>query len=468
MLKQHSQKILLLLALADALAIGAAWCLSYALRFSVLPIDEAKGVPPFSDRYLVLLPFVVIAHLVIFYQVGLYRPRRYQPIWSETRDIFKAFSVAVVAVILIDYFHPATNKTSRQFILTYAVTGSGFFVLMRATVRLLLRALRERGWNQRTAAIVGTGRNAQRLHQALTSNRWTGIDVAYFVDDRNDQRPGQLRTVPVYGPLNRLRQRIEEHPVDMVFMALPDEQTPRLNQLIEALDQSFADVRIVPEVNPIHALRTHVSKLGDVPILTLRQAPLQGWNAVMKRCFDLVAGACFLLIATPFMLLIALAIKLTSSGPVFYLQQRVGLDGEVFKLVKFRTMTVNAEADGAVWSRRADSRRTTIGRFLRRTSLDELPNLFNVVRGDLSLVGPRPERPEFIHEFKQSIPRYMLRHKVKAGMTGFAQVKGLRGDTDLRKRIQHDLHYVRHWSMLLDLRILVQTLLGVWFSKHEA
>ncbi len=468
MLKQHSQLMVTLLVAADACAIAAAWLLSYYIRFAWLPVDPAKGVPGLGDKFLPMLPLVVTAHLVIFYRLRLYRPRRHHGLLSEARDVIKAFVVAVVAVVVIDYALPATNKISRQFIATYAVVGTSCFALLRVTVRVTLRALRRRGWNRRSAAIVGSGRTAQQLLHALQRNSWTGIEVLYFVDDRARDRPGTLRGLPVYGPLAQLRAITEKSPVDSVFIALSHDQAQRTSDVLAALETSMADVRLVPEISPSYAMRPNLSQLDGVPILSLRQTPLYGWNAILKRSFDLLVGGVCLLIAAVPMVLIALAIKLTSRGPVFYRQRRMGLDGREFSMMKFRTMTVGAEtACGPVWARRDDPRRTWIGRFLRRTSLDELPNLFNVLAGQMSLVGPRPERPEFIKRFKQEVPRYMLRHKMKAGMTGYAQVKGYRGDTSLKKRIQHDVHYIKHWSLGLDIRILAQTVGVVWFSKHE-
>jgi Undecaprenyl-phosphate glucose phosphotransferase len=468
MLKQHSQLMITLLVVADACAVAVAWLGSYWLRFSLLAVDPVKGTPPLADKFLPMLPLVVLAHLAIFYRLRLYRPRRSDSALSETRDILKAFIVAVVAVVLIDYALPATNKISRQFILTYAVVGTSCFAVFRGLVRLALHALRRRGWNRRTAAIIGTGRTAQRLLAALRRNAWTGIEAAYFVDDRPAGREGEIRGTPVLGPLSRLRELVQQRPVDAVFVALPTDQAHRTDEVLTALEVSMADVRLVPEFKPTFAMRPNISELDGVPILSLRQTPLYGWNAVLKRAFDLVVGSLCLLIAAIPMLLIALAIKLGSRGPVFYRQRRMGLDGRQFDLVKFRTMRADAEtATGAVWATRDDPRRTPIGRLLRRTSLDELPNLFNVLAGHMSLVGPRPERPELIERFKHEIPNYMLRHKMKAGMTGFAQLKGYRGDTSLRKRIQHDVHYIRNWSLGLDLRILLGTLAGVWFSRHE-
>lgn len=468
MLRQHSQFMISALVLADAAAISAAWLLSYWLRFTFLEVDPAKGVPELTDKFLPLLPLVLLAHLLIFYRVRLYRPRRSDSILAETRDILKAFAVAVVAVVLIDYALPQSNKISRWFIATYAVVGTTLFALFRAIVRASLQALRRRGWNRRSAAILGSGRTAQRLWHALRRNRWTGLEVVYFVDDRaEDGAPERLRDVPVYGPLDDVRAIVEAHPVDAIFVALPTEQASRLDSILAALETSMADVRLVPEINPGFAMRPDVSDLDGLPVLSLRQTPLYGWNALLKRGFDVSVGLAALAVAGLPMLVIAALVKLTSPGPVFYRQRRVGLDGRAFDMIKFRTMRADAETAGPAWSQKDDPRRTPIGRFLRRTSLDELPNLFNVLAGDMSLVGPRPERPEFIESFKREIPRYMLRHKMKAGMTGYAQIKGFRGDTSIKKRIQHDVYYIRNWSLALDLRILMQTIFGVWFSRHE-
>jgi Undecaprenyl-phosphate glucose phosphotransferase len=283
------------------------------------------------------------------------------------------------------------------------------------------------------------------------------------------ERAGTLRkSVPVRGPLSELARIVEQHPVDSIFIALQADQADKVDELVRQLGTSMADIRIVPEFNPYLAMRPAVSNLDGIPILSLRESPLYGSNALLKRAFDLVIGAICLLIAAVPMGINALAVKLTSPGPVLYKQRRMGLDGREFTMLKFRTMRADAEAEtGPVWADRDDARRTPLGSFLRRTSLDELPQLFNVLIGDMSLVGPRPERPEFISQFRQQIPRYMLRHKMKAGMTGYAQVKGLRGNTSLKKRIQHDVHYINNWSLGLDLKILAQTVGGVWFSRHE-
>ena len=527
MLKQHSHLMVTFLGVADACAVAAAWILSFWARFTWLPVDPLKGVPSFrGGHFLALMPLVIVVHLVIFSFARLYRPRRDHSVVDEARDVVKAFTVAIMAVILIDYALPQTNKISREFIGTYAVLGTTLFVFFRASVRVTLGKLRRRGWNRRTAVIVGTGRVAQSLLHAINNNSWMGIHVLYFVGDpphsplvkggRVDSRPllakpgrmgsqpliapgpsfesqslvakaggdspallsaqdggdnGQryLRGLPVRGPLRDVERLLEEQPADQVFVALSGHESGRTNEILWAIEKSTADVRLVPEIDPSYAMRPAVAELEGLPILSLRQTPLYGWNALLKRAFDLaVGGVCLLIGALP-MAMVALAVKLTSPGPVLYRQRRIGLDGQEFVLLKFRTMRVDAEAaTGPVWARSDDPRRTRLGAFLRRTSLDELPNLFNVMAGNMSLVGPRPERPEFIAKFKDEIPQYMLRHKMKAGMTGYAQIKGLRGNKGpLKKRIQHDLYYVRNWSLQLDMRILAQTVTTAWFSRHE-
>ncbi len=459
-----------LMLLADSCAVAAGWVFSYWLRFKWLPVDHSKGVPEFEGKYLAMLPLVVVAHLLVFQAAKLYRPRRDQSIIGETRNIVKAFFISVLAIILIDYAWPQTSKISRQFIITYAVVGTTCFALFRGSLRAVLRSLRRRGWNRRHAAIIGSGRNAQRLLFALRQNSWTGIEPTYFIDDLPDrQTNAHMRGLPVRGPLTEVIDILERNPVDAVFVALAAAQSPRIEEIMTALETTMVDVRLVPDISSAYLLNPNVSELEGLPILSMRQSPIYGWNAAVKRMFDLIVGGICLLIALVPMAIIALLIKLTSEGPVLYKQRRTGLDGREFMLYKFRTMRTDAElATGPVWSTRHDPRRTVIGRFLRRTSLDELPNLFNVMVGQMSLVGPRPERPELIAKFKHEVPRYMLRHKMKAGMTGFAQIRGFRGNTSLKKRIQHDVHYINNWSLRLDMRILAQTITGVWFSKHES
>ena len=260
------------------------------------------------------------------------------------------------------------------------------------------------------------------------------------------------------GSLEELPQIIHQQRIDQVFISLSLKEQHRLEELKDLLSEQWVDVRIVPDLGSFRTLHTDVESFAGMPLVTLVQSPMTGWNQVLKRMLDLAGAILALILFSPLMLLIAFLVKITSPGPILYRQQRMGLDGKTFFTLKFRSMRQDAEKQtGAVWATENDTRRTTLGVYLRRFNLDELPQLFNVLNGDMSLVGPRPERPVLIEEFKSKIPNYMLRHKVKAGITGWAQINGWRGNTSLEKRIEHDLYYIERWSVWLDLKILLLT-----------
>jgi Undecaprenyl-phosphate glucose phosphotransferase len=325
----------------------------------------------------------------------------------------------------------------------------------RVGMRVALRYARLRGSNTRSAAIVGAGRLGQKLHNTLNKHPWMGIVVSYFIDDTLNQ--SEINRCKVFGPTDRLEEILDRHPVDIVFVAMSKPNQEHTEEVISRLSKISVDLRVVPDLLAVQFLRHKVTQLDDLSIISLNYSPQQGWNSMVKRLFDLTLTSLALAVLAGPMLLIAAIIKL-GGGPVLYRQVRASIGGQTFKMLKFRTMVVGAEANtGPVWTVPDDPRITRIGRFLRRTSLDELPQLINVVLGDMSLVGPRPERPELIERFKLQIPRYMLRHHVKAGITGWAQVNGLRGQAPLRKRIQYDLFYIRNWSLGLDLWILLLT-----------
>jgi Undecaprenyl-phosphate glucose phosphotransferase len=262
----------------------------------------------------------------------------------------------------------------------------------------------------------------------------------------------------VLGVYEDIQKVLAERSIDQVVLALPADAYDRMDSVIKFMGEEMVDVRVVPDLYHYMTLRAGVEDFDGLPMVRLQDSPMAGWNRVTKRTFDIAASSLMLALASPLMLLTAILIKVLTPGPIFYRQERMGFDGRCFKMLKFRTMKVNAEAQtGAVWAKEDDPRRTRLGALLRRLSIDELPQIFNVFRGDMSMVGPRPERPELISQFKKQIPRYMLRHKVKAGLTGLAQVRGFRGNTSLEKRIDSDLYYIEHWSVWLDLQILLRT-----------
>jgi Undecaprenyl-phosphate glucose phosphotransferase len=293
--------------------------------------------------------------------------------------------------------------------------------------------------------------------QSLRSRPEVGLRVVGVLADKpvRSFEPG----VPVLGGYAQLKGLLRDHKIDQVVIALPREDAPLLEKILADLDDEFVSVRIVPDLLHVMTVQSSVEEIDGLPVICLRESPLVGWAAVQKRAFDVLVSGVALLLGSPVLLAIALAVRFTSGSPILFAQERMGLDGRVFRMLKFRTMVHEAEDDsGPVWTVQDDPRRTRLGAFLRRTSLDELPQLWNVLRGDMSLVGPRPERPVFIEQFRREVPGYMLRHKVKAGVTGWAQVHGWRGNTSLHERVEHDLFYIQNWSLGLDLRILLMTL----------
>ena len=294
-----------------------------------------------------------------------------------------------------------------------------------------------------------------------------GFQIVGFVDDRAGGDHLGYRGLPLLGTLAEAGDIIRRERVDQLYVALPLNEHVKMIDLIDISNREFVDVKVVPDLLQVIALRARLEDLDGVPIININDVPLQGLNGVVKRVIDVAISAVALIgLSGPFAI-IALLIKGNTPGPVFYRQERMGLDGRAFSVYKFRSMLADAERDtGPVWTRKDDPRRTPVGRVLRRFSLDELPQLWNVLRGDMSLVGPRPERPFFVDQFKQHVPQYMLRHKVKSGMTGWAQVHGWRGDTSIEKRIEYDLYYIENWSVSLDFKILWLTILRGFFHRH--
>jgi Undecaprenyl-phosphate glucose phosphotransferase len=314
--------------------------------------------------------------------------------------------------------------------------------------------------------IVGGGDIGRMILQSIRQSSKLGYRPIGFVDDTVGRH--EIAGLPVLGPISGLSMVIREHNIDQVIIGLPEASHDQLLNIISQCDSQHVTVRVFPDLFQIMASPVTIDDLNGVPLLTIRDVALRGWRLALKRGMDLLISAAGLVFISPLMMLIAFLIKLDSPGPVFYAQERVGLDAKPFPVIKFRSMRVDAEEKtGPVWATKDDPRRTRLGTFLRKYSLDELPNLFNVLLGHMSLVGPRPERPVFVEQFKQTVPHYMDRHKEKAGMTGWAQINGLRGDTSIVERTKYDLWYIENWSLLLDIKILVLQLFR-WFRDENA
>jgi Undecaprenyl-phosphate glucose phosphotransferase len=478
---RHNRLLVTFHVLSDALLGVLAFLLAYAVRFHTplaVLIPITKGVPPLQQYITNVLPFIAGLVPLGFQLQGLYRLRRGR---SRVDDFFAVFVGTILAVVfgvfatiyVQTYFAPAAARQRGAFEVSQAVWAI-FLVLNVALTfasREVVRVTLERRWRAgiglKRILIAGSGELGRLVADKILEHRELGYQIIGFVDDRAAGDHLGYRGLPLLGTIDEAAEIAAREAVDHLYVALPPEQHVQMLQLIESTSRECVDVKVVPDLLQVIALRARLEDLDGVPVININDVPLQGFNTIVKRGIDIVISAAALVVlALPFWL-IATLVKLTSRGDVFYKQERMGLDGKPFMIYKFRSMYTDAEAaTGPVFASERDPRRTPLGKLLRRSNSDELPQLWNVLKGDMSIVGPRPERPLFVAQFKDKIPQYMLRHKVKAGITGWAQVNGWRGNTSIEKRIEYDLYYIENWSVRLDLKIMWLTLLRGFFHKH--
>ncbi len=438
---------------ATFLALGAAWF----LRFHLQVVPVTKGVPE-STAYWRLVPLLALLWPVVYSFHGLYRPRRGRSRSEEAFVIFSATALAVVLLAGIAAFYREFSY-SRLVLVIFFLCDVPFVVAGRLLVRSRWQEKWRRGIGVKRAVIAGAGRLGRAVVDRLLDHPEAGMAAAALLDDDPARQGTDYRGVPVAGATPAAADWIAQGRAETVFLALPLEAHRRTLEIVRGVVKAGGEVRVVPDLLQHITFRAGLEDWDGLPVVHLTETPVSGWSGLVKRGLDVLLSLAGLIVLSPFLLIIALAIKLSNPGPVFYRQLRMGLDGRPFAMWKFRSMRPDAEEEtGAVWAKAEDPRRTRLGAFLRRWSLDELPQLYNVLRGDMSLVGPRPERPEFVAEFKEKFPQYMLRHRVRSGMTGWAQVHGWRGNTSLAKRIEYDLYYIENWSLALDVRILWMTL----------
>ncbi len=458
LLKPHASVFRTLGRLLDPLFAVCTGALLYLAR---------PPVGALVDHYLMLLAVSALAIVLVFPVFQLYQPQRGESVARELGDLVLAWSV-VAAIIVAGLFVTKTGESiSRVWMASWFVAGLAALAATRIATRLVLRHWRRNGRNLRHIAIVGAGALGARIAETLARESWTGFNVIGYYDDDPSLHGRSVAQKPVLGSPDRLASDVESLGIDQVWLAIPLRAELRMRAILDMTRQSAVEVRLVPDIFGFHLLNHSFSEVAGLPVVSLTASPMAGFARIGKAVEDAVLGSLLFVLALPLMLLIAACIKATSRGPVLYRQQRVTENARSFTMLKFRTMPVAAEAaSGAVWSRHGEDRATPFGRLLRRYSLDELPQLLNVLGGDMSLVGPRPERPEFVARFRAEIPGYMQKHLVKAGITGWAQVNDLRGDSDLARRIQYDLYYIDRWSLWFDLRILALTLWHILKSRN--
>jgi Undecaprenyl-phosphate glucose phosphotransferase len=480
-LKHKARVVVSVFVIVDVLATAVAWLAAFYLRFDfeplhlILPVTKGR---PDLERYLVLLPLIAILWPVVLSFHGLYRLRR-----SRSRiDEFFAILVSVLvstalligATLYVRVYYRYQPEVapywefSQVVFAFFVVMNTATLVLGRAALRRYLQRRWSSGQNAERVLIAGAGPLGRAVAETILAHGDLGYAIVGFLDDHET---GPVLGRPVLGPLSRARELAGDCAIDEIFVALPVEEHTAMLGLIRAVRNECVDVRVVPDLLQYATLQATLEDLDGLPIITLNSVPLLGFSSMAKRVIDIVLGGAVLLLLTfvlPVFPLIALLIKLKGGrGPIFYRQERMSLDGKKFQMFKFRSMREDAEREtGPVFASEQDPRRTGIGIWLRKRNLDELPQLINVVLGDMSLVGPRPERPAFVRRFRETIPQYMLRHRVKTGITGWAQVNGWRGNTSIEKRIEYDLYYIENWSLFLDLKIMILTLFRGFGQRH--
>ncbi|MCU0452590.1 MAG: undecaprenyl-phosphate glucose phosphotransferase [Bacteroidetes bacterium] len=451
-------------AVVDALAIEAAFLLSYWLRFSsplTSVFSVTKGYPPL-EAYLFGSLFVIPVWLWLFSRRGMYATRRTLHFSDEFFALVRLVFVGMLVVMAAAFFY-RTFSYSRIVFALLGLTSILTVSLGRWSMLRFEQWWYRQGRDLQRVVVAGSGAIATRLVASLRHNPGLGYQVVGTVSTEGSSAD---QAVPRLGSIEDLPRIVADQHIDLVLLAFGETDHATVNRLVRSCDGLNVELMMLPDLVELLTSRVRVREIDGMPFLRIKGVALTPFDAFVKRTFDLVAAVLILLLISPVFLLLALLVKLTSRGPVFYFQERIGLDGEPFQVMKFRSMRTDAESStGPVWAAKNDPRTTPVGKFLRRFSLDELPQLLNVIRGDMSLVGPRPERPHFVEQFRREIPKYLERHRVRTGMTGWAQVNGLRGNAPIDERTRYDIYYVENWSLVFDLKIISKTIRAVLFGE---
>ena len=456
--------------LFDTLAIESAFLFSYWLRFRSSLLDSlgfVRGDSPPITGYLLGSIVIVIVWLLLFNGRKMYGARRSVMLYDELMNIIKVVSLGTLVMMSAAFFYRDFSYSRVVFALVWA-TSILFIFSGRATVQTFERSLYRKGRHLQQAIIIGNDSLANDVYTKLNKHPSFGFHIPGYFSDTRAPDGLELSSAPYLGTISDAAPFIRQQGIELAFIALQSKDHSHLFELVSSCEGVNIDFLMVPDVFEILTSHVKVKELEGIPFLKIKSIPFTVWGRISKRAFDIVVSCVLLITLSPFLLLIMLIIKLDSRGPVFFNQERVGLDGRRFIMHKFRSMKLGAERfdEQARLGVKNDPRRTRVGAFLRKTSLDEFPQLYNVLRGDMSLVGPRPERIRFVEEFTGAVPKYLDRHRVKTGLTGWAQVHGLRGDTSIEERIKYDLYYIENWSIAMDVKILLRTLRAALSAKE--
>lgn len=464
--KNYSVKGTFLARITDSISVFISGLLAYFIRFE--SVFDFSFVP---QNYYSFLIVCTILSLVIFPLFGLYHSWRGQSLFHQVRMVFLAWGTVIVSGILLLFLVKYSDEFSRTWLAYWFVLGVVLILLIRLFAYLSLRLMRSKGFNYRSVIIIGAGDLGKEVLQRVSISGWTGFKVKAIFDDNKELLGGNIYGVTVRADIGDITHYISENNIDEVWFALPLNAEARMKELVNQLSSTSVNVRLIPDIFGLSILNHGFTEIAGMPVVDLCTSPMIGFNRFVKSIEDKMLAFIILVLISPLLLLIAIAIKLTSKGPVFFKQKRHGWDGKIITVYKFRSMKEHKEFDGSVTQAiKQDPRITKLGAFLRKTSLDELPQFYNVLQGRMSIVGPRPHAVAHNEHYKEVVDQYMLRHKVKPGITGWAQINGWRGETDtldkMQKRVEFDLYYIENWSLWFDLKIIFLTIFKGFIDKN--
>ena len=463
MIKENQKHFNRLQVLIDAFVIAFSYVMAWVIKFQILKNDDGKL--PFKV-YMLAMVAIVAVYLVLYHMFNLYTPKRVQGRRLELWNIVKANTVGIAFILGVLYLIKMIDF-SRWMLFYFAVLNVVLETIARNLIRYFLRSIRRNGYNLKHIVLVGYSRSAEEYIDRILDNPQWGYKIRGILDDHIEAGT-EYRGIKVIGRIANLMVILPENRLDEIAITLGLSEYYRLEEIVNLCEKSGVHTKFIPDYNRVIPTKPYTEDILGLPVINIRHVPLTNtFYAAMKRTMDIAGALCAIILFSPVMLFSAIMIKITSPGPLIFKQERVGLHNHTFMMYKFRSMDVQApEQEKSKWTVKNDPRVTNFGKFMRKTSIDELPQLFNVLRGEMGLVVPRPERPFFVEKFKEEIPRYMIKHQVRPGMTGWAQVNGYRGNTSIKKRIEYDLYYIENWTLGLDVKILFLTIFRGFINKN--
>lgn len=461
MIRENQKTLSNIKVILDLALVVIALALSFWFRFL-----NYQGTHLDFNNYIPFLLLLVPLYFFLYYTLGLYEPGKHKSLSKEIGKVVQANLLIMLILFSLLYLIKEIDY-SRQVLILFVIITSSLTTFERAILRIIMSNIRKKGYNKKHVLIIGTGRLARRLVSKLHEHRYLGFEIVGIIDDVVVTGKN-IESIKVIGGINDLESIISNQEIDEIFITISTKDYDKFGEIINVCEKSGVRSQIVPDYARFIPAKPYIDDIDGIPIINIRHVPLDNiLKAFGKRTFDILISFFALFVCLPFLILIAISIKIDSRGPVIFSQERVGLNRKSFMMQKFRTMKVQTEESSDVlWTTKEDPRKTRLGNFLRKISLDELPQLWNVLKGEMSLVGPRPERPFFVEQFKEKIPRYMVKHQIRPGITGWAQINGWRGDTSIRKRIECDIYYIENWSFMFDLKILFLTVFKGFVNKN--